>query len=282
VTKLCPYPPQSRRTGTGLTKRMMKQILLLAMLSSASLAQQDADTIIRRSVAANEADWKAAHEYDYVERDRQKGGATKTSEEIMILGSPYERLAAVNGKPLPPEQQEREQQELETTLVERRKESGPTVQGRTSDEDLRALYIGRGYKPYFVEGDDPEVVHQLLAGTLDDCYAEIRAIQREARQSGFKKQPIWPMIVLRTPKGWTCPKQVDGIPIEGTFRAHQVPLATVRENPEHLKILEAWMRSYKPEELFDQKGRFIAELAELAPVGDRRMGGNPHVNGGRR
>jgi len=99
----------------------------------------------------------------------------------MILGSPYERLVAVNGKPLPPEQQEREQQELETTLVERRKESGPTVQGRTSDEDLRALYIGRGYKPYFVEGDDPEVVHQLLAGTLDDCYAEIRAIQREAR-----------------------------------------------------------------------------------------------------
>jgi len=89
------------------------------------------------------------------------------------------------------------------------------------------------------------------------------------------------MIVLRTPKGWTCPKEVDGIPIEGTFRAHQVPLATVRENPEHLKILEAWMRSYKPEELFDQKGRFIAELAELAPVGDRRMGGNPHVNGGR-
>jgi len=136
--------------------------------------------------------------------------------------------------------------------------SGPTVQGRTSDEDLRALYVGRGYKPYFVEGDNPEVVHQLLAGTLDDCYAEIRAIQQEARQSGFKKQPIWPMIVLRTPKGWTCPKEVDGIPIEGTFRAHQVPLATVRENPEHLKILEAWMRSYKPEELFDQKGRFIA------------------------
>src|ERR1035438_9176159 len=119
--------------------------------------------------------------------------------------------------------------------------SGPTVQARTSDEDLRALYIGRG----------------------------------------FKKQPIWPMIVLRTPKGWTCPKEVDGIPIEGTFRAHQVPLATVRENPEHLKILEAWMRSYKPEELFDEDGKFIDELAELAPAGNRRMGGNPHVNGGR-
>ena len=159
--------------------------------------------------------------------------------------------------------------------------SGPTVQGRTSDEDLRALYTGRGYKPYFVEGDDPEVVHQLLAGTLNDCYAEIQTIQQEARQSGFKKQPVWPMIVLRTPKGWTCPKEVDGIPIEGTFRAHQVPLATVRENPEHLKILEAWMRGYRPEELFDEKGRFIGELAELAPVGDRRMGGNPHVNGGR-
>src|ERR1700734_1723782 len=159
--------------------------------------------------------------------------------------------------------------------------SGPTVQGRTSDGDLKALYIGRGYKPYFVEGDDPEAVHQLLAGTLDDCYAEIQAIQREARRDGFKKQPIWPMIVLRTPKGWTCPKEVDGIPIEGTFRAHQVPLATVRENPEHLKILEAWMRSYHPQELFDKDGKFIEELAELAPRGNRRMGGNPHVNGGR-
>ncbi|MGA8152102.1 MAG: phosphoketolase family protein [Terriglobales bacterium] len=159
--------------------------------------------------------------------------------------------------------------------------SGPTVQGRTSDQDLEALYRGRGYKPYFVEGDRPEVVHQLLAGTLDECYAEIRSIQQDARQSGFKKQPVWPMIVLRTPKGWTCPKEVDGTPIEGTFRAHQVPLATVRENPEHLKILEAWMRSYKPEELFDDNGKFIDELAELAPTGNRRMGGNPHVNGGR-
>jgi xylulose-5-phosphate/fructose-6-phosphate phosphoketolase len=159
--------------------------------------------------------------------------------------------------------------------------SGPTVQGRTSDEDLKALYIGRGYKPHFVEGDDPLVVHQLLAGTLDDCYAEIRAIQHDARTGGFKKQPIWPMIVLRTPKGWTCPKEVDGIPIEGTFRAHQVPLATVRENPEHLEILEAWMRSYEPEKLFDANGRFIDELAALAPRGDRRMGGSPHVNGGR-
>jgi hypothetical protein len=123
VTTLCPSVPQSRRTATGLTQSMMKQILLLAVLSSASLAQQDADTIVQRSVAANEADWKAAHEYDYVERDRQKGGGTKTSEELMVLGSPYERLVAVNGKPLSPEQQAREQRELETILVERRKES---------------------------------------------------------------------------------------------------------------------------------------------------------------
>jgi xylulose-5-phosphate/fructose-6-phosphate phosphoketolase len=159
--------------------------------------------------------------------------------------------------------------------------SGPTAQGRTSDADLTALYVGRGYKPYFVEGDDPEVVHQLLAQTLDDCYAKVRSIQKEARGTGFKKQPIWPMIILRTPKGWTCPKEVDGIPIEGTFRAHQVPLASVRDNPEHLKILEAWMRRYKPEELFDKNGKFIEDLAALAPVGNRRMGGNPHVNGGR-
>jgi xylulose-5-phosphate/fructose-6-phosphate phosphoketolase len=159
--------------------------------------------------------------------------------------------------------------------------SGPTVQGRTSDEDLKALYIGRGYKPYFVEGDDPEVVHQLLAGTLDDCYAEIRAIQQEARKSGFKKQPIWPMIVLRTPKGWTCPKKWMESRLKAPSVRTRCPLATVRENPEHLKILEAWMRSYKPQELFDENGKFIDELAELAPAGNRRMGGNPHVNGGR-
>jgi xylulose-5-phosphate/fructose-6-phosphate phosphoketolase len=159
--------------------------------------------------------------------------------------------------------------------------SGPTVQARTSDDDLQALYRGRGYKPHFVEGDEPLVVHQLLAAALDECYAEIRAIQHDARKHGFTKQPVWPMIVLRTPKGWTCPKEVDGVPIEGTFRAHQVPLATVRENPEHLKILEAWMRSYEPEKLFDADGTFIAELAALAPKGNRRMGGSPHVNGGR-
>ncbi|MDQ2991482.1 MAG: phosphoketolase family protein [Candidatus Eremiobacteraeota bacterium] len=159
--------------------------------------------------------------------------------------------------------------------------SGPTVQGRTSDADLEALYVGRGYKPHFVEGDDPLVVHQLFAAALDACYAEIKVIQTDARRTGFVKQPVWPMIALRTPKGWTCPKEVDGIPIEGTFRAHQVPLAGVRENPEHLRILESWMKSYRAHELFDANGTLIAELAELAPTGDRRMGSNPHVNGGR-
>jgi len=159
--------------------------------------------------------------------------------------------------------------------------SGPTVLGRTSDDDLRALFQGRGYRPYFVEGNDPASVHQLLAQTLDTCYAEIRSIQQDARKNGFTKQPVWPLIILRTPKGWTGPKVVDGIPIEGTFRAHQVPLATVRENPEHLQLLQDWMKSYHPEALFDADGKLIAELAELAPQGNERMGGNPHVNGGR-
>jgi xylulose-5-phosphate/fructose-6-phosphate phosphoketolase len=155
------------------------------------------------------------------------------------------------------------------------------VQARTSDDDLRSLYAGRGYHPYFVEGDDPQIVHQLLAQALDDCYFEIRAIQSDARRTGWHKQPVWPMIVLRTPKGWTGPREVDGIPIEGTFRAHQVPLTAVRENPAHLNILEAWLRSYEPQHLFDADGALVDELAQLAPHGDLRMGGNPHVNGGR-
>jgi xylulose-5-phosphate/fructose-6-phosphate phosphoketolase len=159
--------------------------------------------------------------------------------------------------------------------------SGPTVMARTSDEELSSFYSGLGYTPIFVEGDDPEIVHQLLAGALDRCYAHIREIQKEARTNkGFARQS-WPMIVLRTPKGWTCPKEVDGIPVEGTFRAHQVPLSTVCENPEHLKLLEAWMRKYRPDELFDKEGRLIEELAVLAPDGNRRMGANPSVNGGR-
>jgi xylulose-5-phosphate/fructose-6-phosphate phosphoketolase len=170
--------------------------------------------------------------------------------------------------------------------------SGPTVTARTGDEELAALYKGHGYDPYFVEGDDPEIVHQLLAGALDRCYAGIRNIQKLARSDDGKTNTktntkkgqgphSWPMIILRTPKGWTCPKEVDGVPIEGTFRAHQVPLSTVCENPEHLKMLEAWMRKYRPDELFDKEGRLIAELAALAPDGELRMGANPHVNGGR-
>jgi xylulose-5-phosphate/fructose-6-phosphate phosphoketolase len=164
--------------------------------------------------------------------------------------------------------------------------SGPTVMGRSSDEELVSLFTGLGYTPYFVEGDDPEIVHQLFAGALDRSYARIREIQKDSRT---KDRPTttdstlqsWPMIILRTPKGWTCPKEVDGIPIEGTFRAHQVPLSTVCENPEHLKMLEAWMRKYRPDELFDKEGRLIVELAALAPDGNLRMGASPHVNGGR-
>ncbi len=165
--------------------------------------------------------------------------------------------------------------------------SGPTVTARMSDEDLAALYEGMGYAPIFVAGDEPEVMHQLFASALDKSYAAIGEIQKCFRESGHERGeknnavPKWPMIVLRTPKGWTCPKEVDGTPIEGTFRAHQVPLSGVRENPEHLKLLEGWMRKYQPEKLFDERGRFVTELDELAPEGALRMGANPHVNGGR-
>jgi len=164
--------------------------------------------------------------------------------------------------------------------------AGPTVTARMSDEELLSFYKGLGYIPHFVEGDDPEIMHQLFAEALDRCYASIRDIQKasrtkDARTNQDRPRQSWPMIILRTPKGWTCPKEVDGVPIEGTFRAHQVPLSTVCENPEHLKMLEAWMRKYRPEELFDQEGRLVAELAALAPDGNRRMGANPHVNGGR-
>ncbi len=159
--------------------------------------------------------------------------------------------------------------------------SGPTVYARIDEEELRSLLGGHGYAPYVVAGDDPATLHQWFAHTLDTCYDEIRAIQQDARQNGVTRRPRWPMIVLRTPKGWTGPKVVDGTPIEGTFRAHQVPLARVRENPEHLQALEAWLRSYRPETLFDAAGRLLAELAALAPAGERRMGANPHSNGGR-
>ena len=158
--------------------------------------------------------------------------------------------------------------------------ANPTVLARISNEELTSLFIGYGYKPHFAEGDDPEAMHQLMAATLDTVLDEIRAIQTDARESNRDERPQWPMIVLRTPKGWTGPKFVDGKPVEGTFRSHQVPLSKTAKNPEHLRMLEEWLRSYKPEELFDERGKLRAELAELAPKGERRMGANPHANGG--
>ena len=158
--------------------------------------------------------------------------------------------------------------------------AGPTVLARIPQPELEQLFRGYGYHPYFVEGDDPDKVHQAMAGTLDTIVAEIRSIQSEARSKRFQARPAWPMIVFRTPKGWTGPKVVDGLPIEGTFRAHQVPLAELATNPKHLEMLEQWMKSYKPEELFDGSGKLIPELADLPPKGERRMGANPHANGG--
>jgi xylulose-5-phosphate/fructose-6-phosphate phosphoketolase len=157
--------------------------------------------------------------------------------------------------------------------------ANPTVLARIPESELRALLEGYGYAPRFVEGSDPEAMHQLMAGTLDEIAAEIAAIQERAR-GGDLTRPAWPMIVLRTPKGWTGPKTVDGLPAEGSFRSHQVPLANLATNPEHLAQLETWMRSYGPEELFDADGALRSELAALAPTGERRMGANPHANGG--
>jgi Phosphoketolase len=159
--------------------------------------------------------------------------------------------------------------------------ANPTLLGRMSDEKLSQLFSGYGYKPHFIEGHEPNVMHQQMAELLETTLAEIRAIQDAARDDGGKAElPAWPMIVMRTPKGWTGPKKVDGKPVEDTWRAHQVPVADFKAHPEHLKILEDWMKSYKPEELFDKSGKFVAELVELAPKGDRRMGANPHANGG--
>jgi xylulose-5-phosphate/fructose-6-phosphate phosphoketolase len=158
--------------------------------------------------------------------------------------------------------------------------ANPTVLARIGEEELRCFLTGCGYEPFVVAGDDPHVMHQLMAATLETVVGRIKRIQEQARKSASGTRPRWPMIVLRSPKGWTGPKAVDGEPIEGTFRAHQVPLAEVRTNPEHLKLLEQWMRSYRPEELFEPSGRLRAELAALAPQGDRRMGANPHANGG--
>jgi xylulose-5-phosphate/fructose-6-phosphate phosphoketolase len=159
--------------------------------------------------------------------------------------------------------------------------SGPTTLGRDSDDDVASLLRGNGYEVYFVEGDDPERVHQTLAATLDRCYERIREIQTEAREKGIQQRPRWPAIVLRTPKGWTGPKVVDDQPVEGTFRAHQVPLANVRQDPDQLAQLEHWLRTYRPDELFDAAGKFVADLAAPAPAGDRRMSANPHANGGK-
>jgi xylulose-5-phosphate/fructose-6-phosphate phosphoketolase len=158
--------------------------------------------------------------------------------------------------------------------------ANPTILGRLSDADLTQLFTGYGYKPYFVEGHDPEAMHQLMASTLDTIVEEIKAIQQKARAGQSSTAlPAWPMIILRTPKGWTGPKIVDGKPVEGTWRAHQVPVTDL-SRPEHLKILEDWMKSYQAKELFDETGELIAELKELAPQGNRRMGSNPHANGG--
>ena len=157
--------------------------------------------------------------------------------------------------------------------------AGPTVLARIPKSELAELLRGYGYNPYFVEGDDPGMMHQLMAGTLDRILDEIRDIQKDARANGFTMRPTWPMIVLNTPKGWTGPKQVEGKKIEGTFRSHQVPLSDMTR-PGHVQLLEQWMRSYRSEELFDEQGRLRSELAALAPTGNRRMGANPHANGG--
>jgi phosphoketolase len=158
--------------------------------------------------------------------------------------------------------------------------ANPTVLARISHEELESLFVGYGYKPYVVEGAEPEAMHQLMAATLDTVIAEIQTIQHEARTSAVAKRPRWPMIILRTPKGWTCPKEVDGLKLEGYWRSHQVPITDMATKPGHLKLLEEWMKSYKPEQLFDEHGKLLPQLTELAPQGTRRMGANPHANGG--
>ncbi|NEQ44909.1 MAG: phosphoketolase family protein [Leptolyngbya sp. SIOISBB] len=158
--------------------------------------------------------------------------------------------------------------------------ANPTILARISQEELEALFRGYGYTPYFVEGSDPAEMHQKMAATMEMCVNEIRGIQQECRNSGNPVRPRWPMIILRTPKGWTGPQEVDGHKVEGFWRAHQVPMGGMHSNPEHLQRLEAWMKSYRPEEFFDENGTLIPELRELAPVGNRRMSANPQANGG--
>ena len=158
--------------------------------------------------------------------------------------------------------------------------ANPTVLARISHKEVEDLFVGYGYKPYFVEGSKPKEMHERMAGTLDKVISEIKNIQQRARRNGPAKRSQWPMIILRSPKGWTGPKEVDGLKTEGFWRSHQVPLAELKTKPKHIKILEKWMKSYKPEELFDKKGRLLPELSDLAPKGSRRMGANPHANGG--
>jgi xylulose-5-phosphate/fructose-6-phosphate phosphoketolase len=158
--------------------------------------------------------------------------------------------------------------------------ANPTILARIPEEELTALFKGYGYNPHFIQGDDPEQMHHLMAATLDNVLDEIKLIKNDALANGFTKRPQWPMIILRTPKGWTGPKMVDGIQIEGTWRSHQVPLSELAAKPEHINILEQWMKSYKPEELFDETGKLFAEFEELAPGGNLRMSANPHANGG--
>ena len=158
--------------------------------------------------------------------------------------------------------------------------ANPTIFARIPRVELDHMLRGCGWDPYFVVGDDPQAVHPQMAAALDEVVSRIREIQREARANGKADRPRWPMIVLQTPKGWTGPKRVDGLRVEGTFRAHQVPLSDPMKNPDHLRQLEDWLLSYRPAELFDARGRLAAELQELAPAGDRRMGANPHANGG--
>ena len=160
--------------------------------------------------------------------------------------------------------------------------ASPTVLSRISHEELEDLFLGYGYQPYFVEGSDPELMHQAMAATMDIIIEKIRSIQNEARATSTSSRtyPHWPMIVLRSPKGWTGPKEVDGKKVEGFWRSHQVPIAKIGSKPEHMKLLEDWMKSYRPEELFDENGALMPELAALAPKEKRRMGANPHANGG--
>jgi xylulose-5-phosphate/fructose-6-phosphate phosphoketolase len=158
--------------------------------------------------------------------------------------------------------------------------ANPTILARISPEELIKLFEGYGWTPYLVEGDDPAIMHQKMASALEQCIQEIRSIQKHARSTHTAERPRWPMIILKTPKGWTGVKELDGHKLEGSWRCHEIPILDVATNPAHLQLLEGWMRSYKPEELFDKSGKLIAELKELAPLGNRRLSANPHANGG--